>query len=259
MRTRWLAPGISILLLVGCGGAAEESGTDDPAAAATEADESADEPAEGEDDGPAAPDAEPAEADDQAGEPEEVPAEPEDQPAEPEEGDAGSPPSDLDVGAVLEAALIRYHELHEADPDGSDQHCAQLSEWSNVQTAVAELPNSDEIQHGGYLIALDELESFGCGFARQPSGMIGVLATVERGPIEIPDGLEQGTTAARLDVQLGVGEIGDLVFYTGEPVSAAIVTADGVGLHVTATTDTLDAEQLLPVVDAALADLAELL
>ena len=263
MQTRWLAPGISILLLVGCGGAAEEPGADNSAEAGFEASDPEGEPsettAEGEGDDPAAPDAEPAEPDGQAGEPEEEPTEPEEPPAEPEEGEAGSPASEVDVAAALEAALTEYHALHEVDPDESDQHCTQLSEWSNVQAAVADLPNSDEIQHGGYLIMLDELESFGCGFARAPSGMLAVLITVERGPVEVPQGFGATTTAAGLDVHLGVGEIGDLVFYTGEPVSAAILTADGVGLHVTAETDVLDAEQLPPVIDAALADLAGLL
>lgn len=180
-----------------------------------------------------------------------------------EAGEAGSGAPSSHEGAdgpdeaTLLAALDRYGELRAADPEGSDAYCTRLSGWPGLREASASAGGDDRIEHGGLTRQGQHLLAFGCGTARQDGGLFGVLVSVERTPLDLPDDLAPATTPAGHDVLMGFAEIGDLSLFTDAAVPTVLATAGDTTLHVTSLPDVLEPQQLLTVFDAAWTDLRD--
>ncbi len=174
--------------------------------------------------------------------------------------DEGESDAEADDGANrLELAMVAYEEIYQDDPDAFGGRCTQLADWSNLRSTTVDLPEAEVFDDGGFERIMDELHSFGCavGAVRTEGfGYPAVITTVRRGSTDQIAELDPASTPDGLDVNIGTAEVGDLPFYTGEPVSVAVLTLDDFELHVTAPPEVLAPEDLLPLLDAAWRDLA---
>lgn len=168
--------------------------------------------------------------------------------------------SDEDLARTLQAAVERANTAIDSEADFFDQRCDDLAEWEQVRAATSGLPDADGYGDAGHLRMMEELHFFGCGFGRYQTdeGFVysGVVVSVQEVETELPSGFDPATTPGGLPVLLGVGAIGEMGSFGGDPASAAVLRAGEAELHVSSPTELLTAEDLLPVVDAAVADLA---
>lgn len=177
------------------------------------------------------------------------------------EPDGQPPPDDgvtSDVDAVLVDAVARYAELRTGNPDALGGYCALMGDWEQLRrTAVdAGVEDGDQVASAGFATSNGRLTEFGCSIA--PDGQISdVLMTVVLAQLDLPDDLATATTPDGREVLVGPTELGNLWLFTQEPVSTAVLVGRDAVLHVTALPDALSSEQLLPLVDAAVRDLAQ--
>lgn len=159
-----------------------------------------------------------------------------------------------DSDALLVDALARFDELRRVDTAELRGYCVQLSDWAALRDAA---PVVDQVEDAGFTVRNEvELTMFGCAAARREPQLFGVQVTVERAPLDLPEGLDPAATPGGRQVLVGEAELGDLSLFSGAPVSAAVLVGQEMVLHVTALPDLLAPEQLPLLVDAALQDLA---
>lgn len=256
--------GVMGLLLVACDSidSAMESITDGEADAADEEDSDQDdgadpEPVANEDEGDeGAGDADPDSSDNQQ---DGASPEAEDDDGSGDDG-ATDDASDDDLAGTLQAAVERANTAIDADTDMFDDRCDDLAEWDAVRAATNELPDADDYGDAGHLSMMEELHFFGCGFARYQTDdgfqYPGVIVSVNEIETDLPSGFEATNTPAGRSVFLGVGAITAMNSFGEEEVGNAVLRAGGVELHVSSPEEIVALDDLLPLMDAAVADLA---
>lgn len=168
--------------------------------------------------------------------------------------------SDDDLAGTLQAAVERANTAIDADTDVFDDRCDDLAEWDAVRAATNELPDPDNYGDAGHLSMMEELHFFGCGFARYQTDdgfqYPGVIVSVNEIETDLPSGFEATDTPAGRSVLLGVGAITAMDSFGEEEVGNAVLRAGGVELHVSSPEEIVALDDLLPLVDAAVTDLA---